>query len=214
VACRSGLCRPHGISEQTCYRWKKRFGDLGTAEVRELRHLREENRKLEQVVADLTLDKTILKEALGKKWYPPGVRAHPPRRVSPPGSPPGTCGRRNRHGDEHPAVRRGGKRPPPLSRPHPSHVRAVRSGRSLDHLIPGVWGPSRPDSPASAQTEHLPIYKGACDPYLSLARRWRSSAAPTGTGSARSSGLRRVRRMPVPLTSICQSRAPSSQAYE
>ena len=62
------LCRQHGISEQTFYRLKKRFGDLGTAEVRELRQLREENRKLKQVVADLTLDKTILKEALGKKW--------------------------------------------------------------------------------------------------------------------------------------------------
>src|SRR5215467_5967616 len=60
------LCRQHGISEQTYYRWKKRFGDLGTTEVRELRQLREENRKLKQVVADLTLDKTILKEALGK----------------------------------------------------------------------------------------------------------------------------------------------------
>jgi putative transposase len=48
------LCRQHGISEQTFYRWKRRFGDLGTAEVRELRQLREENRKLKQVVADLT----------------------------------------------------------------------------------------------------------------------------------------------------------------
>jgi len=62
------LCRQHAISEQTFYRRKKRFGDLGTAEVRELRQLREENRKLKQVVADLTLDKTILKDALGKKW--------------------------------------------------------------------------------------------------------------------------------------------------
>jgi putative transposase len=61
------LCRQHGISEQTSYRWKKRFGDLGTAEVRELRQLREENRKLKQIVADLTLDKTILKEALHRK---------------------------------------------------------------------------------------------------------------------------------------------------
>ena len=64
----AALCRQHGISEQTFYRWKKRFGDLGTAEVRELRQLREENRKLKQVVADLTLDKTILREALGKKF--------------------------------------------------------------------------------------------------------------------------------------------------
>ena len=62
------LCRQHGISEQTYYRWKKRFGDLGTAEVRELRQLREENRKLKGLVADLSLDKQILREALGKKW--------------------------------------------------------------------------------------------------------------------------------------------------
>ena len=62
------LCRQHQISEQTYYRWKKQFGDLGTAEVRELRQLREENRKLKQLVADLSLDKTILREALGKKF--------------------------------------------------------------------------------------------------------------------------------------------------
>ena len=60
------LCRQHQISEQTYYRWKKQFGDLGTAEVRELRQLREENRKLKQLVADLSLDETILREALGK----------------------------------------------------------------------------------------------------------------------------------------------------
>jgi len=70
------LCRRHGISEQTFYRWKRRFGDLGTAEVRELRQLREENRKLKQVVADLTLDKQILKEALGKNvWSAPRLQA-------------------------------------------------------------------------------------------------------------------------------------------
>jgi len=62
------LCRQHAISEQTYYRWKKRFGDLRTAEVRELRQLREENRKLKGVVADLSLDKQILREALGNKW--------------------------------------------------------------------------------------------------------------------------------------------------
>ncbi len=62
------LCRQHQISEPTYYRWKKQFGDLGTAEVRELRQLREESRQLKQVVADLTLDKQILKDALGKKW--------------------------------------------------------------------------------------------------------------------------------------------------
>jgi putative transposase len=62
------LGRQHGIREQTFYRWKKRFGDLGTAEMRELRQLREENRKLKQVVADLTLDKSIPKEAVAEKW--------------------------------------------------------------------------------------------------------------------------------------------------
>ena len=61
------LCRQHSISEQTYYRWKKQLGDLGTAEVRELRQLREENRKLKTLVADLTLDKHILREAIAKK---------------------------------------------------------------------------------------------------------------------------------------------------
>ena len=61
------LCRQHQISEQTYYRWKKQFGDLGTAEVRELHQLREENRKLKQLVADLSLDKQILREVIAKR---------------------------------------------------------------------------------------------------------------------------------------------------
>jgi putative transposase len=68
------LCRQNGISEQTFYRWKRRFGDLGTAQVRELRQLREDNRKLKQVVADLTLDKQILKEALAREALRRSVR--------------------------------------------------------------------------------------------------------------------------------------------
>jgi putative transposase len=62
------ICRKLGISEPTFYRWKKRFGSLGVPEVRELRQLREENRKLKQLVADLTLDKQILREAVGKRF--------------------------------------------------------------------------------------------------------------------------------------------------
>ena len=62
------ICRKLGVSEQTVYRWKKRFGALGVTELRELRQLRDENRKLKGLVADLTLDKTILHEALRKKW--------------------------------------------------------------------------------------------------------------------------------------------------
>jgi putative transposase len=62
------ICRKLGISEPTFYRWKKRFGSLGVPEVRELRQLREENRKLKQLVADLTLDKHLLREAVGKRF--------------------------------------------------------------------------------------------------------------------------------------------------
>lgn len=61
-----GICRNLGVSEPTFYRWKKRYAGLGVMELRELRQLREENRKLKQVVADLTLDKQILREALTK----------------------------------------------------------------------------------------------------------------------------------------------------
>jgi len=56
------------ITETTFYRWKKRFQGLDLSEVRELRSLREENCKLKQLVAELTLDKQNLREALGKKW--------------------------------------------------------------------------------------------------------------------------------------------------
>jgi putative transposase len=62
------VCRQHGISEQTYYRWKKQLGDISSAELKELRQPREENRKLKTLVADLTLDKTILREALTKKF--------------------------------------------------------------------------------------------------------------------------------------------------
>ena len=62
------LCRKHGISQPTCYRWKKKYGGVGVAELKELRQLREENRKLKGLVADLSLDKTILQEAVRRKW--------------------------------------------------------------------------------------------------------------------------------------------------
>ncbi len=62
------VCRKLGVSQATFFRWRKRLGSLGVAEIRELRQLREENRQLKQLVADLSLDKTILKESLRKKW--------------------------------------------------------------------------------------------------------------------------------------------------
>ena len=62
------ITRKLGISEATFYAWKKRFGSLGTPEIRELRQLRDENAKLKQVVADLTLDRAVLQDVLKKKW--------------------------------------------------------------------------------------------------------------------------------------------------
>ena len=64
------ICRKLQVSEATFYRWKKKFGGLGVPELRELRQLREENRKLKQVVADLSLDRHILSEAVKKSGKP------------------------------------------------------------------------------------------------------------------------------------------------
>ncbi len=61
------VCRNLGISEQTFYRWKKRFAGMGVAELHRLRQLEEENRKLKQLVAGLSLDKHMLQEVLRKK---------------------------------------------------------------------------------------------------------------------------------------------------
>ena len=61
------VCRKMGISEQTFYRWKKKFAGLGVVEVRRLRVLEDENRKLKQLVADLSLDKQMLQDVLRKK---------------------------------------------------------------------------------------------------------------------------------------------------
>ena len=62
------ICRKLSIAEQTFYRWKRKFAGLGVAELRRLRQLEEENRKLKQLVADLTLDKHMLQEVLRKKF--------------------------------------------------------------------------------------------------------------------------------------------------
>lgn len=62
------LCRKLGISEQTFYVWRRKYGAMGVAEVRKTKQLEEENRRLKQLVADLTLDKQMLQEVLAKKW--------------------------------------------------------------------------------------------------------------------------------------------------
>lgn len=61
------VIRRLGISEQTFYRWKKLYGGLGVGELRRLKQLEDENRKLKQLVADLSLDKHILQDVLAKK---------------------------------------------------------------------------------------------------------------------------------------------------
>jgi putative transposase len=62
------VCRKMGISEQTFFRWKKKYGGLGVSELRRLRQLEEENRQLKRLVADLTLDKQMLQDVLSKKF--------------------------------------------------------------------------------------------------------------------------------------------------
>lgn len=62
------VIRRLGVSEATFYRWKKKYAGLGVAEIRRLKQLEEENRKLKQLVADLSLDKRMLQDVLSKKW--------------------------------------------------------------------------------------------------------------------------------------------------
>ncbi len=61
------VCRQMGISEATFYVWKKKYGNLGVTELRQLRQLQDENARLKRLVADLTLDRHILQEVLKKK---------------------------------------------------------------------------------------------------------------------------------------------------
>ena len=79
------IIRKLGITEQTFYRWKRKYGGLGPSELRKLRQLEEENRKLKAMVADLSLDKAMLQEVIeknskGRSEAP--VRAFPPRDLS------------------------------------------------------------------------------------------------------------------------------------
>jgi putative transposase len=60
------VCRKMGISEATFYNWKKKYGGLGVSELRRLWPLEEENSRLKQIVADLTLDKQMLQDVLKK----------------------------------------------------------------------------------------------------------------------------------------------------
>lgn len=62
------LSRRHGVSEQTIYRWKQKYGGLETSELRRLKALEAENARLKRLVAEQALDNQMLKEVLSKNW--------------------------------------------------------------------------------------------------------------------------------------------------
>ena len=62
------LCRKHGVSSPTFYKWKAKFGGLNVSEARRLKALEDENAKLKRMLADAMLDNVALKDLLGKKW--------------------------------------------------------------------------------------------------------------------------------------------------
>ena len=73
------LCRQLGVSDATFYAWKKKYAHLGVSELRRLRQLEEENSRLKRLVADRSLDKHMLSEALRQTVYgPPAVEHWPP----------------------------------------------------------------------------------------------------------------------------------------
>ncbi len=61
------ITRKMGITQATFYHWKKKFAGMGVVELRRLRQLEEENKKLKRLVADLSLDKAMLQDVLSKK---------------------------------------------------------------------------------------------------------------------------------------------------
>jgi putative transposase len=65
------LCRRHGISDATFYTWRKKYGGLEISEMRRLRQLEEENRRLKSIIADQALDLRALKDVLAKNGYGP-----------------------------------------------------------------------------------------------------------------------------------------------
>jgi len=62
------VCRKHGVSEATFYKWKAKFGGLDVSEARRLRQLGDENTRLKKLLADAMLDNAVLKDIAAKKW--------------------------------------------------------------------------------------------------------------------------------------------------
>lgn len=61
------VCREHGISENTYYNWKSKYGGMEVSDIRRMKELIEENRQLKQMYADLSLENRVLKDAIEKK---------------------------------------------------------------------------------------------------------------------------------------------------
>ena len=64
----SDLCRKHGVSDASIYKWKAKFGGMDVSEAKRLKTLEDENTKLKRLLADAMLDNSALKDLLGKKW--------------------------------------------------------------------------------------------------------------------------------------------------
>ena len=62
------LCRKHGISDATFYKWRSRYGGMEVSDARKLKSLEDENRKLKKLLAEQMLDNSVLKEMLGKNF--------------------------------------------------------------------------------------------------------------------------------------------------
>ena len=62
------LCRKHGVSSSSFYKWRQRFSGMEVNEAKRLRELEDENRRLKKLVADLSLDNQMLKDVNSKKW--------------------------------------------------------------------------------------------------------------------------------------------------
>ncbi len=62
------VCREHGISQGTYHRWKSKYGGMSVSDAERMKELEAENRQLKKLVADLSLDKQMLKEVLDRKW--------------------------------------------------------------------------------------------------------------------------------------------------
>ena len=64
----AGLIRRHSVTEQTLYRWKKKYGGMQTGDAKRLKAVEEENRQLKRLVAEQALNLQVVKDLLGKKW--------------------------------------------------------------------------------------------------------------------------------------------------